>query len=76
MTSEAPVIEWPGEGVLLLDASCLLNLYATGRMIETAAALPWQLAVVDYVLEHEALCVRAIGAYEGRGKQSRWTSPL
>ena len=68
MTAEAPDIEWPGDDVLLLDASCLLNLYATGRMIEIAAALPWQLAVVDYVLEQEALYVRAIGAYEEQGE--------
>ena len=68
MTSEAPVIGWPGDGVLLLDASCLLNLYATGRMIGIAAALPWQMAVVDYVLEHEALYIRAIGAYEEQGE--------
>ena len=68
MTAEAPDIEGPGDDVLLLDASCLLNLYATGRMIEIAAALPWQLAVVDYVLEHEALYVRAIGAYEEQGE--------
>ncbi len=54
-------------GVLLLDASCILNLYATGRLLEIAATLPWQLAVVDYVLEQEALYVRTIGAYEGQG---------
>ena len=40
---------------LLLDASCLLNLYATGRLREIAAALPYHLAVADYVLEQEAL---------------------
>ena len=68
MTPEAPDIEWPGAVVLFLDASCLLNLYATGHMIEIAAALPWQMAVVDYVLEHEALYVRAIGAYEEQGE--------
>ena len=47
-----------------MDASCLLNLYATDRLLEIAAALPWQLAVVDYVLEHEALFVRATGEHE------------
>ena len=62
MTARAPGNEWPDTGVLLLDASCLLNLYATGRMMEIAAALPWQLAVVDYVMEQEALYVRIIGA--------------
>ena len=67
MTAEAPDNEWPDTGVLLLDASCLLNLYATGRLLEIAATLPWQLAVVDYVLEQEALYVRTIGVYEGQG---------
>ena len=42
-------------GSLLLDASCLLNLYATGRLREIAAMLPYQLRVADYVLEQEAL---------------------
>ena len=64
MTSGAAGNEQPDTGVLVLDASCLLNLYATSRMLEIAAALPWQLAVVDYVLEQEALYVRIIGAYE------------
>ena len=62
MTAEAPGNKWPETGVLLLDASCLLNLYATGRIMEVAASLPWQLAVVDYVMEQEALYVRTIGA--------------
>ena len=62
MTAGASGNERPDTGVLLLDASCLLNLYATGRMIEVAAVLPWQLAVVDYVMEQEALYVRTIGA--------------
>ena len=64
MTVGAAENEWPDTGVLLLDASCLLNLYATSRLLEIAVALPWQLAVVDYVLEQEALYVRIIGAYE------------
>ena len=62
MTAEAPGNRWPETGVLLLDASCLLNLYATARIMEIAASLPWQLAVVDYVMEQEALYVRTIGA--------------
>ena len=48
--------------MLLLDASCLLNLYATDRLTEIAAALPWQLAVVDYVMEQEVLYVITNGA--------------
>ena len=42
---------------LLLDASCLLNLYATGRLWDIALALPHRLAVAEYVLEQEALYV-------------------
>ena len=48
-----------------MDASCLLNLYATGRVADIAAALPWRLAVVDYVLERETLYIRAtVGSEE------------
>ena len=65
MTAGASDPGWPNTGVLLLDASCLLNLCATDRLLEIAAALPWQLAVVDYVMEQEVLYVRIIGAQEG-----------
>ena len=65
MTTEATDVEDSDHGTLLLDASCLLNLYATGRLLEVAQALPWQLAVVDYVLEQEALYVRTVELYEG-----------
>ena len=68
MTTGATDIDGPEDGDLLLDASCLLNLYATGRIAEIAAALPWQLAVVDYVLEHETLYIRATGGYEESGE--------
>ena len=64
MTSGAAENEGPDTGVLLLDASCLLNLYGTDRILEIAPALSWQLAVADYVLEQEALYVRTIGAHE------------
>lgn len=43
--------------LLLLDASCLLNLYATGRLRDIALALPHRLGVADYVIEQEALYV-------------------
>ena len=46
---------------LLLDASCLLNLYATGRLREIAEVLPYQLCVAGYVAEQEALYVRRAG---------------
>ena len=65
MTAEATDVEDSDHGTLLLDASCLLNLYATGRLLEVAQALPWQLAVVDYVLEQEAFYVRTVELYEG-----------
>ena len=42
---------------LILDACCLLNLYATDRLREIAMALPYQFVVADYVLEREALYV-------------------
>ena len=51
-------IAQPDADILLLDASCLLNCYATGRLREIILAIPWLLGVVDYVLEHEALYVR------------------
>lgn len=43
---------------IMLDASCLLNLYASGRLREIAEALPEPLVVSDYVLDQEALFVR------------------
>ena len=42
---------------LLLDANCLLNLYATGLLREITVALPYQFWVADYVVEHEALFI-------------------
>lgn len=49
MTQPAPT--------LILDACCLINLYATGRLREIASVLPFRLAAADYVLEREALSV-------------------
>ena len=45
-------------GRLLLDASCLLNLYATGRMRDIAVSIGYQLEIAGYVLEYETLYVR------------------
>ena len=42
----------------LLDASCLLNVYATERLRDIAIALPRRLGVADYVINREALYVR------------------
>ena len=40
---------------LVLDASCLLNLYATGRLREIALAVGGRIEVADYVMEREAI---------------------
>ncbi len=42
---------------LLLDASCLLNLYATGRFRDIAVALDYRLGVAACVLKVEALYI-------------------
>ena len=42
---------------LLIDANCLLNLYATGRLREIIIAVPYQFWVADFVVKHEALFV-------------------
>jgi predicted nucleic acid-binding protein len=43
---------------IILDASCLLNLYASGKLREIAATLPQPLAVAEYVVQQEALYIR------------------
>jgi predicted nucleic acid-binding protein len=43
---------------IILDASCLLNLYASGKLREIAATLPQSLAVAEYVVQQEALYIR------------------
>lgn len=55
--------------LLLLDASCLLNLYATGRLRDIALSLPYRLGVADYVLEQEALYIWLPGLSETREEQ-------
>ena len=40
---------------LVLDASCLLNLYATGCLREITLAFGGQVEVADYVMEREAI---------------------
>jgi len=54
---------------ILLDASCLLNLYATGHLRDITAALPYQFRVADYVVEREALFVWRPGPTDGREVQ-------
>lgn len=54
--------------VLLLDASCLLNLYGTGRLHDIALAINWRLGVAHYVLDAEVLFIRntnACGEFQG-----------
>ena len=43
--------------VLILDASTLLNIYATGRLRDIASAASYRFAVAEYVLREEALFV-------------------
>jgi predicted nucleic acid-binding protein len=42
---------------IIMDASCLLNLYASGRFKEIAESLSESLCVSDYVVEQEALFI-------------------
>ena len=55
--------------LLLLDASCLLNLYATGQLRDIALAQPYRLGVAEYVLEREALYVWRASSDEEHGQQ-------
>jgi predicted nucleic acid-binding protein len=43
---------------LILDASCLLNLYASGKLREIAATSPQPFVVAEYVVQQEALYIR------------------
>ena len=54
---------------LILDASCLLNLYATERFGEIVASLREQVGVADYVLEEEALFIRRETSADGQDDQ-------
>lgn len=54
-----------GPASLILDASCLLNLYATDRFGDISASLREQVAVADYVLEEEALFIRREPSADG-----------
>lgn len=55
--------------LILLDASCLLNLYATGRLRDIALALPHHLGVAKYVREREALYVWRRGTTRNEDEQ-------
>ncbi|MXY00681.1 MAG: hypothetical protein F4Y67_07660 [Chloroflexi bacterium] len=45
-------------GAVVLDASCAINIFATGRIREIAIAWANRLAISKYVLQREALFVR------------------
>ncbi len=62
---------------LILDASTLLNLYATPRLREITSAGPYQLAVAEYVLNEEALFVWELGrVHSNRGLCQSWRNGL
>ncbi len=50
---------------LILDANCLLNLYATGHLRDIVISLPYQFWITDYVAEREALFVWRPGPTAG-----------
>ena len=54
---------------LLLDANCLLNLYATDRLREITVALSYQFWIADYVVEHEAFYIWRPSLTENRDVQ-------
>lgn len=49
----------PQGGLVLLDACCLINLFASGSAEEILRALPYRWAVARYVLEEEILEIEA-----------------
>jgi predicted nucleic acid-binding protein len=49
-----PMLQWP----IILDASCLLNLCASGKLREIAATLPQPFVVAEYVVHQEVLYIR------------------
>ena len=53
----------------MLDASCLLNLYATERFREIVASLHEQICVARYVLEEEALFIRLEASAGGQDEK-------
>ncbi|HEX2522639.1 MAG TPA: hypothetical protein VHP35_10980, partial [Terriglobia bacterium] len=43
---------------IILDASCLLNLYASRKLREIAVTSPQPFVVAEYVVQQEALYIR------------------
>ena len=59
---------------LLLDASCLINLCASGCLSDLALVLPFQLCVIDYLKDREALWTWSVE--DTKEKQKTLISPL
>lgn len=53
-----------GQRIVILDACCVLNLYATDRMAEILEHFPFEFAVARYVAEEEVLYVARADATE------------
>lgn len=58
MAGNVPPLTGFSAGCIVLDACCLINLSVSGRASEIVGALGVPVAVVDYVLEQEALTVQ------------------
>lgn len=48
----------PEGGLLLLDACCLINLFASGRIEDVLGLLPYRFATSELVADREALSIR------------------
>ena len=46
--------------VIILDASCIINLYATGYMEEILHSIPQSITVAAYVFDKEALWIKEL----------------
>lgn len=54
-----PIKEAFSHNCIILDACCIINLFASGQMKAILEAIPKNLAVAAYVKDHEAKVVRA-----------------
>lgn len=59
MTRVSPLSGNSGE-LVLLDACCLINLFATGRVREILSSLPYSFAAARHVVEEEVLEIEAV----------------
>lgn len=58
-----------GQEMVVLDACCIINLFATGRAEEILQALPYRFAVARYVAGEEVLEIAAEGQ-AGAGEET------